>query len=475
MYRRVSNKLKPILFLLSMVFVSMFIIFVVNFSKSDKETIDLKSLSSKNQEFDEIISLEELLPNEEILKTYEIKELENTIMKIAEETSKNNSEVLSAINSSVQCKNDNIMEIKTESICYRDSEVDVPFYGEYGAKDKGGFNISFDTPLKLIRVTIPLELYSGVEVKDSNRLIKKDSYTLKPAGEQIDEELANSMLPPNNNIYEYKGIKEDVPFKTDYFLKFSDTDAKSADGDIALEKELGNKCEDKKYNNISNVNPQKSNVISEFLQDSFYRAPNEKEETLERIDECQSADFIDWDWKEGEIPYEACRIDVFTQSVERLKYIFGWGTEESSIVNQIKVILNFFKCYFFSEGNPECISTDDIVLMMSSPFGSDEDCASESACTNTFMDTRNMVVSIPSTDLGKKKYYLTDCQVEIEGTLIQATVRCAWDMSHLYKERKVNEYDDIPTVDATPTDVEYNKFLLEKVKGTRGVDRDIGP
>lgn len=165
-------------------------------------------------------------------------------MKIAEETSKNNSEVLSATNSSVQCENDSIMEIKTESICFREGEIDVPFYQEYGAKDKGGFQISKDADLFLIKVTIPLELYSGVEVKDSNRLIKKDSYTLKPAGEQIDEELANSMLPPNNNIYEYKGIKEDVPFKTDYFLKFGDTEAKSEDGNIALEKELGNKCEE---------------------------------------------------------------------------------------------------------------------------------------------------------------------------------------------------------------------------------------
>lgn len=471
MYRRVSNKLKSILLLLSMVFVSMLIVFVVNFSKSDKETINLTSLSSKNQEFDEILSLEELFPNEEILKSSEIKELENTIMKIAEETSENNSEVLSEMNSSVQCKNgENIMEIKTESICHREGEIDVGFYANLGAKQKSGFNISLNTDLVLLRVTIPLELYSGVEVKDSNRLIKKDSYTLKPAGEQIDEELANSMLPPNNNIYEYKGIKEDVPFKTNYFLKFSDTNVKSADGDIALEKELGNKCEDKKYNNISNVNPQKSNVISEFLQDSYYRTPNEKEDALEPIDECEDAEFILWE----DSQYDACKVDVATRTIERLKYILGWGTG-STVYDKIKGLIDLIKCYFYGDGDPECISTDDIVLMMSSPFGSDEDCASGSACTNTFMDTRNMVVSIPSTDLGKKKYYLTDCLVEIAGTPIKATVKCAWDMSHLYKERKVNEYDDIPTVDATPTDVEYNKFLLEKVKGTRGVDRDIGP
>ncbi len=446
---RIIDRLKPVFLLISMTVVCVGIVWVTN---------QFKSISAYSS--GKIVANETVISNEE---TETIAPVEDTSVPsvVVEEA-----EVLAASEENTQysCTRGDFIEIKTESICRRDAKLKEGFFAnENGAKLTGGGRVSVNAEIVLSKVTVPLELFSGVEVKDSNRLIESESPTLKPAGEQIDEKVANVMLPPKKQIKEYKEIVEDKPFKSEYSTAFSDNvDTKSETGKIGVEEEIGNKCEDEKYNNKSNVNPQKSNVISEFIQDSLYRTPGEKERTVvETIDECaQNATFEEWVSSQE---YVACRANIFTRTIERFKSIASWGSQ----------IGNIIKCKFASSDDPDCIKTEDIVIIMSSPFGSDEDCATGSACTNTYMNTRNKVVTVPKEDLGPKQYYLTPCKAYIQGLMNEATVWCAWDMSHLFKERKVNEYDDIPTVDSTPTDEEYNEFLLEEVKGTRGTARPI--
>lgn len=446
------NKLKPVFLLVLMLVISVFVVMVVNTVK-----LRIFNQESKNSKVSDgkisgsLLAMEEITPTEDTQEVSEVKD---------------ESEVLAATasNTKYSCNRNDFIEIKTESVCRRDAELKEGFYEkENGARLIGGSKVSVNAQIVLSKVTIPLELFSGVEVRDSNRIIEKDTPTLKPAGEQIDEKVANVMLPPNTQITEYKEIVEDKPFKNKYSTAFTDKiDSKSESGNIGVEDELGNGCEDEEYNNKSNVNPQKSNSISEFMQDSMYRTPGEKiKKVVETIDECaENATFQDWVSTQE---YVACKADIITRAIERFKNIVGWG----DLFNEI------IKCKFASNNDPDCIKVEDIVIIMSSPFGSDEDCATGSACTNTYMKTRNSVVSVPDADLGPKQYYLTPCKAFIQGLSYEADIKCAWDMSHLFKERKVNEYDDIPTVDFTPTDNEYNNFLQEQVKGTRGAAREI--
>ena len=452
MFMNLIKKLKPVFLLLFMTAICVVVVVIVNIFKKDSEVVYMENITNQS-----------VLAEEMAVDTFEVED----VGSIEETKDSEESKVLSASssNTNYSCNRNDFVEIKTESVCYREEELKEGFFESEGAKLIGGDKVSVNAEIILSKVTIPLELFSGVEVRDSNRLIEKETPTLKPAGEQIDEKVANINLPPSKQIEEYKEIVEDKPFKNEYSTAFADNeDLKSESGNIGVENELGNACEDEIYNNKSNVNPQKSNTISEFLQDSFYRSPGEKErKVVETIDECsQNATFTKWEWQ-GNQEYVACKANIVTQAIERFKSITSWGSQ----------IGNIIKCQFASDDDPDCIKVEDIMIIMSSPFGSDEDCAEGSACTNTYMNTRNAVVSAPGADLGPKQYYLTPCKAYIQGLKYQATVWCAWDMSHLFKERKVNEFDDLPTVDATPTDEEYNDFLLDKVKGTRGVARSI--
>jgi len=84
------------------------------------------------------------------------------------------------------------------------------------------------------------------------------------------------------------------------------------------------------------------------------------------------------------------------------------------------------------------------------------------------MNTRNKIALSPddSSSYSDKVYYTTACKVIIEGKIY--TVKCAWDMSHLYKERKLSEYDDLPDVESTPSSEAYNEFLLEEATRRSG-------
>ncbi len=451
--KRVLNKLKPMFLLLSMTLVCVGIVWVTN---------QFKDVSAYSSEM--MVAYETVVPNEETgIET--VSPVEDTSVPSQVEEENLTEEVLgSSSTTQYSCKGDNMTEIKTESICKIKAEAKEGFYEKpFGAKLLGGGKVSVNAEIMLVKVTIPLELFSGIEVADSNRLITTETPTLKPAGEQVDSATANVLLPPGQQIDTYKGWEEEKPFKSKYSTAFSDKlSTPSESGSIGVETELGNNCE--YCNNKANVNPDKSNKISEFMQDSLYRTPGEKESTVvETIDECEeNATFIPWD---SAREYVACRANVLTVAIQRFHNISGWGTLDQ--------ILNIIKCQLASNEDEDCIKIEDIVIIMSSPFGSDVDCAKDSACTNTYMETRNSIASVPSADLGPKQYYVTPCDAYIQGIRYQVEIKCAWDMSHLYKERKVNEFDDAPTVDSTPTDAEYQKFLDEKVKGTRGEERLI--
>lgn len=439
--KRIINRLKPVFLLISMTLVCVCIVWVTN---------QLKNINAYSSS--KIVANETVISNEET-EMETIAAVQDTSVPLEVEES-NIEEVLAASSSSFSCNRnaDEFTEIKSESICekkYEDGELN---FGESNPKASKvtGTTVKLDAKVTLTEVYVPLELFSGVEVADSNRLIKSETPTLKPAGEQIDDLTANSLLPPNEQIDTYKSWDEEEPFATDYSVGFDK--GKTQEGDIGVENKLENKCE--YCNNKANPNPDGSNKASEFLRGSNYHYPNQQEQTEDSqiIESCSSSDtFTDWEDR-----YAACKLNIVEQIIEFFRNIPGWGT----------IVENTKYCTKYPD---ECIDTADIIVIMESPFGSDIGCKEGSACTNAYMQSRNGAASAPDADLGVKHYYLTPCKAFIEGASGEQEIKCAWDMSHLFKERKVNEFDDMPSIDTTPTDEEYQEFLLQKVQGTRGV------
>ncbi|NLZ24209.1 hypothetical protein GX888_00455 [Candidatus Dojkabacteria bacterium] len=358
--------------------------------------------------------------------------------------------------------------IKSDSACQYDGTAEVEFTKEAGASEVEASDdstlVSIDASILLAEVTVPLELLSGIEVADSNRMITTDTPTLKPAGEQVESRIANVLLPPGQQIEEHKSWDEDKPFIFDFWTAFTDLLSKKAEeGQIGVETEIVNECPE--CNNASNVNPDKSNKISEFLYDSIHKFPGERdnlteEDVEENYEECKNQIFVKWS---GE--YKACKISKVAEAVERYKQITAWGLLLEGWTH--------FKCEVL--GHPDCVKVEDIVIIMDSPFGSDKGCLEGSACTNAFMEVRNKTALPPQTELVSKYYYTTPCEAYIQGVPGKSKIRCAWDKSYLFKERKFNELDDLPTVESTPTDEEYNDFLLHKVQGSRGDAIPIEP
>ena len=427
--KKVSHKLNAVLLLLGMSLVSVTIVSVTNLFR-EPTTVYIP-------------------PNYEILQT---QTEENNTVNTDDDTStpskvdaEDSGLVLATTSTSGKNQCSALAnKIDSESVCKKQSSGDVNFFNNIPWP---GQMVSTKASVYLYYVPVPLELFSGMDVKDSNRLISAEAPTYKSAGEQWEDTAANVMLPPGTQIDEYKGWVADEPFGMKYKIGFllGGEMKKTEEGDVGIEEKVPNDCE--YCNNSSNPNPEKSNTIAEFMLDSVYRYPGEKDEVEpeEAIEECSAEDRFET-WSDSE--FDACIASLPAIAISFLKSI----TEPT-----------WLDCFFNSS---ECMDPKDIIIIMSSPFGSDKDCL-DGFCTNAYMNTRNSTALPPEGNEKGKFYYLTGCKAIIQGRSYD--VQCAWDMSHLYKEKQVSGFDDLPTVESIPTDDEYNKFLLEEVKGKRDI------
>ena len=123
-------------------------------------------------------------------------------------------------------------------------------------------------------------------------------------------------------------------------------------------------------------------------------------------------------------------------------------------VNVGQVLLGLFGSVFPSsdwtncgEGEDGCINAEDIVLKISPMF----------KATNRFMLTRNKTAMSPESSSSYKSVYVTTpCKINVANKTV--SVKCAWDLSYLFEERKAAEFDDAGGSE-TPTHEEYVRFL----------------
>lgn len=424
--KKIINKLKPIFLLVGLSLTTFAIVSFTNFVLNQPQSCNSVSLNIEQVRGANDTVVPTSAETDTSLPSV-IQEYEDSTGAVLSETVESPDGCLSKYN------------INSISKCLTQSTEDVDLEEK---EDEEGNVVSANATIHLVYIPIPLELFSGMNVLDSNRLIEKEDPVFKSGGEQIDEETANNMLPPGTQIEEYKPWVEDDPFGLEYFLELQADGAHDTElGNIVIDKKIPNDCED--CNNSSNPTPEKSNNISDFMQDSLYRYPGQKEEIKEAgasdsIEACSPEDrFEVWDSNQ----FLACKM---------------------SLAELIKAWLESLKDLYL--GNKNGVNPADIILIMSSPFGSNEDCP-DGFCTNSYMDIRYSTAIAPDQEERGKFYYLTGCKALIQGELYD--IPCAWDMTHLYKEKEFSSFDNIPTEEEIPTDDEYNDFFLNDVKGAR--------
>ncbi len=431
----INRKIRPVLLLLTMSALSVLSVLVVNYLKDDSKSV---SVNQGAQELNIVEDTSEALNSMDTTTVERVRESREGL-------------VLNATDTSRDCREAKV-KIESYSVCSSTGSEGVDYKKD---SRRSGKMVSKNAIVKLVEVTVPLELFSGSNVKDSNRKLTSTTPIYKPAGEQFDEKIANIQLPPGTNIVDYTSPAQDTPFATPYSTAFGQKpDEKTEEGEIVIQEKLVNECEH--CNNPSNVNPDKSNKIATFLKNTDQRYPRELDtiKSSEAIEDCGTeSTFIPW----SNSSRKACRYNVVQRFVTIVQDILDPEWNECTRPDM-----------YDSEGNiiprsEDCIYAEDIIVVMNSPFGSDKECP-DGICTNSFMNTRNKTAMYPeeSSRYSDKVYFTTECTAEIEGIVGSVTIRCAWDFSHLYKERKISEFDDLPGVERTPTKDEYTNFLKEE-------------
>ena len=307
----------------------------------------------------------------------------------------------------------------------------------------GGANVqgwvSTDASVEIAKITVPVRLLSGIySVKDSNRDLTYENPVYKPAGEQFSEKQILIKTTPGEGNEEVKteiidGSTKQKPYSTKYSLETSGDDG---DGEVIVDEYADNDC-GKECNNLANSNPAQSNGAGKLLKSIEFDPPGqgdkEKNQNVIAIGgECEKLERANIE----DPSYKEC-IDVWQAIAGALGSIFPSS--------------DWTNCDPESEG---CINAQDIVIKMSPMFND----------INSFTTTRNKVAMDPiSSSNYKSVYVMTPCRANVAGKSVE--VKCAWDMTYLFDERKVAEFDDVGESE-TPTHEEYIEFL-KKESSTR--------
>ncbi len=302
-----------------------------------------------------------------------------------------------------------------------------------GTKDNVSFTgwVSSKANVEIVSITVPIRLLSGIySVKDSNRNLTYENPVYKPAGEQFNEkQILIKSTPGEGNKEMKEDIIEDSVTKKAYSTEYTvSTEAVDGGDEVTIASYATNDCGEK-CNNLDNSNPDKSNNASKKFNRIFYSYPGQK----------------DKDVVSGDISIEGECNNVLPANIDSaIPGCFDTGQFLLGLFGSVFPSSDWTNCGENEEG---CINAEDIVLKISPMF---ED-------TNRYTNTRNKTAMDPvSASTYESVYVMTPCQINVANKPVN--VKCAWDMSYIFEERKAAEFDDVGGSD-TPTHEEYVRFL----------------
>ncbi len=316
-----------------------------------------------------------------------------------------------------------------DSICSTEKESTV-------AVDGKGY-ISSSAEVNLISLDVPVVLFSGKYfIKDSNRELTKEDPVYKPLGEIEDKETVYKYTPPgeesDNLKNQIEGVAKNIAYDVNYTLSI---DGGEGTGKAQINKYIPNMNEIL-GNNDSNANPAQSNLLSSILLEKNF-LPAEAQDSsnlLEISGMCNNSETVEI----NALKYTSSCINIF----ERI----------SGVISSLFPKSDWSNC---DEESETCINSETIVVKLS-PILKE---------TNEYLDTVARSIQDPATASNYNSVYIiTDCKANVAGK--SKNIQCLWDLSYLFHERFLAEFDDLGGSN-TPTGSDYINFL-KKESSTRG-------
>jgi len=298
--------------------------------------------------------------------------------------------------------------------------------------------VNSEANVKIVSITVPIKLLSGIySVKDSNRELTYENPVYKPAGEQFNEkQILVRSTPGEGNKEMREEIIEGSVVKKAYSTEYAVSTKGATEGDsVVIAQYATNDCGEK-CNNLDNSNPDKSNKASQMFNRIYYSYPGQK----------------DKDVVSGDISIEGECNNILPANIDSaIPGCFNTGQFLLGLFGSVFPSSDWTNC---GEGEEGCVNAEDIVLKISPMFKD----------TNRFMNTRNKIAMDPvSSSTYKSVYIMTPCSINVANKPVN--VKCAWDMSYIFEERKAAEFDDVGGSE-TPTHEEYVRFLQRESSST---------
>jgi hypothetical protein len=352
----------------------------------------------------------------------------------------------------------------TEDICTSDPSQFQMTYEKSETVEEGQ-NIPRNASVELVAIFQPTLSDGSRTVHSSDMQIrtkyegdkKTDIWSFKAAGESIPTKvMKNNSEPSSANMGSW-----DIIFKADssesktYSTKYEISSGNdSANGEVVDEGKKVNDCEECSKNNPT---PEKFNLLGTTLSamENPPKYDSSKKIQEEEIKDCKSTDrFFNYGETIAVEPRGCVRSlgDVIITFLKRIT---------SSDVN---------KCSDVESETNECVNTQNIVVKMSSNWGSEIGCE-DGVCAEYYSYVRNSKTIEPSNNKVGKTYIVTPCYANVEGAG-RVKLQCAWDYDYLTKDLEFQANDNIPgeTYPGVDDFIEYN---IEEDSARTDAERDL--
>jgi hypothetical protein len=352
------------------------------------------------------------------------------------------------------------------------------------SKSGGEVELPDNMNIELVKITFPAQFASGKKaVKDNRKDISYEDPVYVSFGDSVSVNYTNSFKTPNQVEEEEKTSGLSGDGKNTYMI-FAENAITSAVQDLG--KRIGEyiveKTANKKYESLceepiqpSYFNPKPTNDNSVQL-DSLMQVPG-GDPVVTEDKECLSKNNMTETMSNPIYLEDLCSDESTWASFEGLiKSFFSQQTWNDCKISKLIELPNGDS----KKEDDVCVSVENIVIEMSSLFGSVEECEGE-VCANSFL-TRRFRSKVTPTEVGDYKLVgnssedslthtiLTPCTIKItmDGQWFKPSspnleVYCMWDTTPTIMNYRAHQIEKIPAEETFPKTFEDYFELVKQV------------
>lgn len=351
------------------------------------------------------------------------------------------------------------------------------------SKSGGDVKLSDEMTIKLVEVTFPAQLANGKKtVKDNRKDILKEDPVYFSFGDAVSVDYSNKFKTPTQVSSQGRDSGLSSDGKEAYMVVAENTITTAVSGESLIGEYTVEKAENERYKSL----------CTEDIQPSYFnpKPANDSSVDLDAVLQIPGGNPVD------AIDNQCLSQGSMTETITDTK-VLGYLCRESKIATFIGNIVSFFSNDTWSECNdtkvvelPDgskqseddlCVSEEDIVIEMSSLFGSVDQCEGD-VCSNSFL-TRRFKSTLTPASVGDYKLVgsssadsltqtiLTPCKIEVSvsGFFAPKTrelnVYCMWDITPTIMNYRAHQVEKIPAQEDFPqTFEEYWDLVKQTMK-----------